>query len=47
MTYNTARETFPNILIAGPLGFKEAQLFEIVKPEEREAQKVSFGSKSK
>lgn len=42
MTYNTARESFPDLLIAGPLGFREAQLFEITKPEEREAQKVSF-----
>jgi len=45
MTYNTTRETFPNLLVAGPLGFKEAQLFEITKPEEREAQKVSFQQK--
>jgi len=43
MVYNTARESFPNLLIAGPFGFKEAQLFEIVKPEEREARQVSFG----
>jgi len=42
MSYNTTRESFPDLLIAGPLGFKEAQLFEITKPEEREAQKVSF-----
>ena len=42
MVYNTARESFPDLLIAGPLGFKEAQLFEIVKPEEREAHKLSF-----
>lgn len=45
MVYNTARETFPDLLIAGPFGFKEAQLFEITKPEEREAQKVSFQQK--
>lgn len=42
MVYNTARESFPDLLIAGPLGFKEAQLFEITRPEEREAQKLSF-----
>lgn len=42
MTYNTARETFPNVLIAGPAGFKEAELFEIQAPEEREAVKVQF-----
>lgn len=29
MTYNNAREIFPNVLIAGPLGFPEAALFEI------------------
>ena len=42
MTYNTARETFPNVLIAGPAGFQEAQLFEIENQQEREAVKVSF-----
>lgn len=42
MVYNTNRETFPNVLIAGPLQFKEAQLFETTRPEEREAPKVSF-----
>jgi len=42
MTYNTARETFPNILIATPLGFNAAALFEITKPEEKEAVKVAF-----
>ena len=46
MIYNTSRESFPDLLIAGPFGFQAAQLFEITKPEEREAQKVSFGSKS-
>jgi LemA protein len=42
MTYNTARETFPNVLIAGPAGFQEAQLFEIEDQKEREAVKVDF-----
>jgi len=42
MVYNTTRESFPDLLIAGPFGFKEAQLFEIAKPEEREAHKLSF-----
>ncbi|MFP4352517.1 MAG: LemA family protein [Puniceicoccaceae bacterium] len=42
MTYNTARETFPNVLVAGPAGFQEAQLFEIEDQSEREAVKVSF-----
>ena len=40
--YNTSRETFPNVLIANPFGFSEAQLFEIETPTEREAPKVSF-----
>lgn len=42
MTYNTARETFPNVLIAGPGGFREAQLFEIENEAERENVKVQF-----
>jgi len=42
MSYNTTRESFPDLLIAGPLGFNAAQLFEITNPGEREAQKVSF-----
>ena len=42
MTYNTTRETFPNVLIAGPFNFKEAQLFEITEEAEKEAPKVSF-----
>ncbi|MDD5482027.1 MAG: LemA family protein [Kiritimatiellae bacterium] len=46
MTYNTARESFPDLLIAGPFGFKEAQLFEITRPEEKEAPRVSFESKT-
>jgi LemA protein len=42
MTYNTARETFPNVLLAGPMGFKGAVLFEVKSEAEREAPKVSF-----
>ena len=42
MIYNTAREKFPNVLIAGPFGFKGAELFEIKVDEQREAVKVSF-----
>jgi len=42
MTYNTTRETFPNVLIAGPFNFKEAELFEITDDTEKEAPKVSF-----
>ncbi len=42
MTYNTARETFPNVMFANMFGFTPAELFEIKVPEEREAVKVSF-----
>jgi len=42
MTYNTARETFPAVVVAGPLGFQPAALFEITAPAERENVKVSF-----
>jgi LemA protein len=42
MTYNTARETFPAVMMAGAMGFQAAQLFEIEAPAEREAPKVSF-----
>ncbi len=41
-TYNTAREKFPAVLLAGMLGFSNAQLLEIENPEERNAPKVSF-----
>jgi LemA protein len=42
MVYNTARETFPNVLIANPFGFSAASLFEVKVEAEREAPKVSF-----
>jgi LemA protein len=42
MRYNTAREVFPAVLIAEPLGFRPAELFEVNAPEQREAVKVSF-----
>jgi LemA protein len=42
MTYNTARESFPTNLIAGPFNFGPAQLFEIEEPAQKEAPKVSF-----
>ena len=42
MTYNTRRETFPTNLIAAPFNFGPAELFEIEKPEEKEAPKVGF-----
>jgi LemA protein len=40
--YNTARETFPNVLLAGSMGFQSAVLFEVKTEAEREAPKVSF-----
>jgi len=40
--YNTARETFPSVIIANMFGFQGAELFEIDVPAEREAPKVSF-----
>jgi LemA protein len=42
MTYNTARESFPDSIIANAKGFTEAQLFEIEEPAHREVPKVSF-----
>lgn len=42
MTYNTARETFPNSVVAGMFNFQEAQLFQIEDPQERQAPQVKF-----
>jgi len=42
MQYNTARETFPNVVVANFLNFTEAKLFEVESEKEREAPKVSF-----
>jgi LemA protein len=42
MHYNTAREKFPAVMLAGAFGFQEAALFEITNEQEREAPKVSF-----
>ncbi len=42
MTYNTTRETFPNVVFAGMFGFLAAELFQIENATEREAPKVSF-----
>ena len=42
MTYNTARERFPAVMIAGMMNFSEAALFEIKESAEREAPKVKF-----
>ncbi|MEE8170654.1 MAG: LemA family protein, partial [Phycisphaerae bacterium] len=32
--YNITREKFPNMLIAGPMGFRQAELFELQSPRE-------------
>ncbi|HAU37724.1 MAG TPA: hypothetical protein DCX07_08415 [Phycisphaerales bacterium] len=40
--YNTARETFPNNLVAGVFGFQRQEFFELEDKAEREAPKVKF-----
>jgi len=42
MVYNTRRETFPDLIFAAMFGFKQAVLFEITSPVEKEAVKVAF-----
>jgi len=42
MVYNTARETFPNVVIANSFGFTAATLFELESPAEGQAPKVKF-----
>ena len=42
MEYNTAREVFPNSLLAGMFNFQAAVLFEITNPAEKEAVRVKF-----
>ena len=42
MTYNTAREVFPNNIVAGFGNFPPAELFEVSAPEQREPVKVQF-----
>ena len=42
MKYNTKREQFPAVLLAGMFGFGEAALFEIKEEKEREAPQVKF-----
>ena len=42
MAYNTQRETFPAVLLAGALGFQAAALFQVEDPSERQAPKVQF-----
>lgn len=40
--YNTRRETFPTNIVANLFNFKEAQLFEVSDPVERDGVKVKF-----
>lgn len=42
MSYNTAREAFPNTIISSRYGFNPAEHLEIADPAVREAPKVSF-----
>lgn len=40
--YNTYREQFPAVMLAGSFGFREAELFEITDETQRQAPKVEF-----
>lgn len=42
MIYNTQRETFPDVMFSGAMGFKPAELLEISDQQEKEAVRVSF-----
>jgi LemA protein len=42
MAYNTKRETFPTVIIAGVFNFLPAGLFAVEEPGQREPVKVSF-----
>jgi len=42
MIYNTQRESFPDVIFVGMMGFKEAELFEVANDEVKERVKVSF-----
>lgn len=44
MTYNTARETFPNNFISGMFNFAPAELYQVDNPAERQAPQVKFTS---
>jgi LemA protein len=41
-TYNTARETFPSVIIANMFNFQKQEYFELPAPAEGEAPKVKF-----
>jgi LemA protein len=42
MQYNTAREVFPNSMLAGMFDFQPASLFEVTNPAEKEPVRVKF-----
>lgn len=42
MRYNTKREQFPAVMLAGTFGFDEAELFEVEDEKQREAPQVKF-----
>ena len=44
MQYNTSREVFPNVILAGMYNFQPAVLFDVANPADREAPKVAFNS---
>jgi LemA protein len=41
--FNTLRETFPNVLIAAPFGFRPGEFFELADVAQREVPKVDLG----
>ena len=43
-TYNTRREVFPAVVLAGAMGFQPAELFKVEDPTERNAPKVDCSS---
>lgn len=43
-TYNTRREVFPAVVLAGAMGFQPAELFQVEDPSERNAPKIDFSS---
>lgn len=42
LSYNTAQQKFPAVLIAGTLGHQPAEMYEVETPEVKKAVKVSF-----
>jgi LemA protein len=42
LTYHNAIQTFPAVLVAGMLGFRQREFFEIENPGDREVPAVSF-----